>query len=58
MIRMSYIGVNAEWLKQHDKEVREKVLEEVRTACIRDESVGCTIFRILQEIRQSKDREL
>jgi hypothetical protein len=34
------------------QEIRENVLEEVRTACIKDESVGFTIFRILQELRR------
>ena len=30
---------------------RDQALEEVRTACLHDESVGYPIFRILQKLR-------
>lgn len=39
---------------QSEQDIREKVLEEVRTACIHDESAGYTIFRILQELRSKQ----
>ena len=31
---------------------RERVLEEIRKECMRDESVGVTVFRIIQSLRE------
>jgi hypothetical protein len=40
-----------------EQEIREKVLEEVRSACINDESAGYPIFRILQELRSKQGEQ-
>lgn len=43
--------------KENESDIRGKVLEEVRSACIKDETVGYTIFRILQELRSKQGEQ-
>jgi hypothetical protein len=60
MNRENFVTLNRTRLFTADQVVdiaqaeREKVLEQVRTERIRDESAGYPIFRILEELRKQE----
>lgn len=43
--------------RQAREDEREKVLEELRTLCMKDESVGVTVFHHIQSLRQAQPQE-